>query len=72
MGEGLNMKQIIKLIIWRFTGYRKLSKLLHAHFGYNNTLTPIELDEAEVLAREEARLLPIGRKRTLIERILFR
>ncbi len=61
------MKQTLKLIKWRLTGYRRLSKLLHAHFVENNALTPIGLDEAEVLAREEARLLPIGRKRLWIE-----
>ena len=61
------MKQALKLIHWRLTGWRKLSKLLHAHFGYNNALTPVGMDEAEVLAREEQRLMPIGRKKHWIE-----
>lgn len=65
------MKRTIELIKWRLTGYRELSKLLHAHFCENNELTPIGLDSAEVLARKEARLLPIGRKKHWIEKYLF-
>lgn len=65
------MEQAIKLIKWRFTGYRKLSRLLHALYGYNNALTPIGMDEAEVLAREEQRLMPVGRKKHWIEKYLF-
>jgi hypothetical protein len=62
---------MFKLIKWRLTGYRELSKLLHASYGYNDALTLIGLDRAEVLAREEARLLPIGRNKHWIEKFLF-
>jgi len=65
------MKHVLKLIYWRLTGYRRLSKLLHAHFGYNNALTPIGMDEAESLARKEQRLMPIGRKKHWIERFIY-
>jgi len=61
------MNKIIELIKWRLTGYRELSKLLHAHFVENDALTPVGLDKAEILARQEAKLLPISRKRHWIE-----
>ena len=61
------MKKTLELIKWRLTGYRELSKLLHAHFVENDALTPVGLDLVEMLQREERRLLPIGRKKLWIE-----
>ena len=61
------MKKAIELIIWRLTGWRELSKLLHAHFGHYDALTPIGLDRAEVLATKESQLMRRGRKKHWIE-----
>lgn len=61
------MKQSLKLIHWRLTSWRVLTSLLHAHFGYNDALTPVGLKMIDALLKEEANLMPIGRKKHWME-----
>lgn len=65
------MNRIITLVWWRMTGYRELSKLLHAHFGHYDALMPVGLRRMEQLAAMESVILPIGREKHWIERYLF-
>ena len=65
------MMRFFELLTWRLTGYRELSKLLHAHCVPNNALTPLGEQIMQELILTEAALLPIGRHRPWYERILF-